>query len=116
MGVRGDAIAAGGASTNDDGVLADTDNAPAFVLGRGGAHGILGSQSELFALAMLFARINTPFVAVADPQSATGANDRLNRAFPSLFSQGLAGYRIIYQNNTWRLFARNQEVTVGNNK
>jgi hypothetical protein len=111
---RLDAIAAGGASTNDDGVLADTDNAPAFVLGRGSAHGILGSQSELFALAMLFARIDTPFVAVPDPQSAIGANDRLNRAFPSLFSQGLAGYRIIYQNNTWRLFARNQEATVGN--
>lgn len=105
---RLDAIAAGGASAQDDGVLADTDNAPAFVLGRGGAHGILGSQSEQFALSMLFARINAPFVAVPDPQSATGANDRLNRAFPSLFSQGPAGYRIIYQNNTWRLFAKNQ--------
>ncbi len=111
---RLDAIAAGGASANDDGVLADSDNAPGFVLGRGGAHGILGSQSELFALAMLFARIDTPFVAVPDPQTATGANDRLNRAFPALFSQGLAGYRVVYQNNTWRLFAKQQAVTVPN--
>jgi len=45
-------------------------------------------------------------VAVPDPQSASGANDRLDRAFPSLFRAGLPGYRIIYQNNTWRIFAR----------
>jgi hypothetical protein len=107
---RLDAVAAGGAAIGRDGVLADTDNAPAFVLGRGRARGILGSQSEPFALAMLFSRVDTPYVAVSDPQSTTGANDRIDRAFPSLFRDGLAGYRVIYQNNTWRLFARQPEV------
>jgi membrane protein XagC len=105
-GERLDALTAGGAAVGRDGVLADVDNAPAFVLGRGRARGILGPQSEPFALAMLFARINTPFVAVPDPQSNTGANDRLNKAFPSFFREGAPGYSIIYQNNTWRLFAR----------
>ena len=103
---RVDALAAGGAAAGRDGVLADVNNAPAFVLGRGSARGILGPQSEAFALTLLFARIDTPFVAVPDPQSATGANDRLDRAFPSLFRGGLPGYQVIYQNNTWRLFAR----------
>jgi hypothetical protein len=52
-----------------------------------------------------------PFVAVPDPLSAAGANDRLDKAFPLLFSTGLPGYRIIYQNNTWRLFERiNNEI------
>jgi hypothetical protein len=103
-----------------DGVLADTDNAPALVLGRGRASGILGPGSEPFALAMLFARIDTPLIAVADPQTPAGVNDRLNKAFPLLFHEGLKGYRVIYQNNTWRLFARLTDATVnpvtGSNK
>ena len=103
---RIDALAAGGAAVGRDGVLVDVDNAPAFVLGRGRARGILGPQSEPFALAMLFDRIDTPFVAVPDPQSDAGANDRLDKAFPNLFRDGAPGYRVIYQNNTWRLFAR----------
>jgi hypothetical protein len=103
---RFDALTIGGAATRRDGVLVDVDNAPAFVLGRGRARGILGPQSEPYALALLFDRIDTPFVAVPDPQSETGANDRLDKAFPSLFRGGAPGYRVIYQNNTWRLFAR----------
>ncbi len=103
---RIDALTAGGAFARQNGVLVDIDNAPAFVLGRGRARGILGPQSEPFALAILFDRIDTPFVAVPDPQSNTGANDRLDKAFPNLFREGASGYRVIYQNNTWRLFAR----------
>jgi hypothetical protein len=109
---RLDTIAAGGAAVGHDGILADTDNAPALVLGRGRARGILDPNSEPFALAMLFARVVTPFIAVPDPQSATGVNDRLNKAFPSLFRDGLVGYRVIYQNNTWRILAKIDDVTV----
>jgi hypothetical protein len=109
---RLDAVAAGGATLGHDGILVDSDNAPAFVLGRGRANGMLGSQSESFALALLFARIETPFVAVPDPQSRAGVNDKLDRAFPSLFHDGPRGYRLIYQNNTWHLFERRQTATV----
>jgi hypothetical protein len=105
-----DALTAGGAAARRDGVLADVDNAPAFVLGRGRASGIFGPQSEPFALAMLFDRIDSPFVAVPDPQSSIGASDQINKAFPSLFHDGLAGYRVIYQNNTWRLFGRSKDI------
>ena len=93
-----------------DGILADTDNSPAVVLGRGRAHGLLEPASEPFALALLFGRLDTPFVAVPDPQSNAGATDRLDKAFPSLFREGLAGYRLIYQNNTWHLFAKKQDI------
>ena len=61
---------------------------------------------------MLFARVVTPFIAVPDPQSATGVNDRLNKAFPSLFRDGLVGYRVIYQINTWRILAKVDDVAV----
>jgi hypothetical protein len=76
------------------------------VLGRGSAAGLLGPQSEAFALTRMFARIEAPFVAVPDPLSAAGANDALDKAFPLLFRNGLVGYHVIYQNNTWRLFER----------
>jgi hypothetical protein len=112
---RLDALTVGGAAVGRDGVLVDVDNAPVFVLGRGRARGILGPQSEPFALAMLFDRIDTPFVAVPDPQSNTGANDRLNKAFPSLFREGAPGYRVIYQNNTWRLFGKTDKTKVFKN-
>jgi hypothetical protein len=111
-GERLDALAVGGAAAGRDGVLVDTDNAPVFVLGRSGARGILGPQSESFALALLFVRIDAPFVAVPNPQSQTGAGDRLDVAFPSLFRDGLPNYRVIYQNNTWRLFGRIKNETV----
>jgi membrane protein XagC len=111
-GERIDALAAGGAAAGRNGVLVDVDDAPAFVLGRGRANGILGPQSEAFALALLFDRIDAPLVAVPDPQSRSGASDRLDAAFPSLFRDGLAGYRLIYQNNTWRLFERSKNYTV----
>jgi hypothetical protein len=103
---RLDALGAGGAAAAREGILADTDNAPAFVLGRGRARGILGSSSEPFALAMLFSRIDAPFVAVPDPDSNAGMDNRLNKAFPLLFRLGAPGYRVVYQNNTWRLYGR----------
>lgn len=108
---RADALEAGGSSVGRDGVLADVDNAPAFVLGRGNAGGILGPLSEPFSLSLLFGRIDAPFVAVPDPHSRTGVTDRLDIAFPSLFRDGLDGYRLIYQNKTWRLFGRLPDVT-----
>ena len=112
---RTDALAAGGAAIGRDGVLVDVNNAPAFVLGRGNASGLLGPQSEAFALALLFNRIDSRFVAIPDPQTRTGANDRLDSAFPSLFREGFPGYQLIYQNNTWRLFERAKDITVKHN-
>lgn len=103
---RLDALALGGATVEREGVLVDTFNAPAVVLGRGGARGLVTPSDETFALAMLFSRIDTPFVAVPNPQTVTGAQDRLNRAFPLLHRNGAPGYRLVYQNENWRLFAR----------
>jgi membrane protein XagC len=103
---RLDTLALGGAMVGRDGILADTDNSPAIVLGRGRAHGLLEPAGEPFALALLFGRLDTPFVAVPDPQSNAGANDRVDKAFPALYRHGAAGYRVIYQNTTWRLFAK----------
>ena len=88
---RIDALAAGGAAIGRAGVLVDSQNAPAFVVGRGGARGVFAPSSEPFALALLLARLETPFVAVPDPQSLTGVSDRFNKAFPTLYRDRRAG-------------------------
>ena len=103
---RLDALTLGGATIDRQGVLVDTFNAPTIVLGRGTARGLLAPSHETFTLSLLFARIDTPFVAVPNPRTVTGAQDRLNRAFPLLYRNGLPGYRLAYQNESWRLFER----------
>jgi hypothetical protein len=97
----------GNATVGRNGVLVDTFNAPAIVLGRGRALGLLPPSTEAFTLGVMLARIETPFVAVPDPQIGIGAQDRLNKAFPLLYRHGAAGYHIVYDNANWRLFARN---------
>jgi hypothetical protein len=101
------AISLGRATLGHEEVLVDTFNAPAIVLGRGRARGLLTPSDEAFTLGVLFSRIDTPFVAVPDPQVGIGAQDRLNKAFPLLYRRGAPGYRLIYDNANWRLFARN---------
>jgi membrane protein XagC len=101
------AINLGNATIGYDGILVDTYNAPAIVLGRGGARGLLSPSDDAFMLGVLFSRIDTPFIAVPDPQIGIGAQDRLNKAFPLLYQRGAAGYRLVYDNTNWRLFARN---------
>lgn len=104
---RIDALDLGHASRGKEGILVDTDNAPAIVIGRANARGLLTPANEKFALALLMSRLDVPFVAVSNPQSNTGARDRLALTFPLLYRKGEPGYRLIYQNDTWRLFERN---------
>jgi hypothetical protein len=102
------AVNLGNATLGHDGILVDTLNAPAVVLGRGRARGLLSPSDEAFTLGILFSRIDAPFVAVPDPLIGTGAQDRLNKAFPLLYRRGAAGYHLIYDNAGWRLFARTE--------
>ena len=105
---RADALILGGATAGKNGVMVDTFNSPAVVLGRGRGGGLLAPSDEAFALALLFGRLETPYVAVPNPQTAAGGGDRLNKAFPALYRRGASGYRLIYQNESWRLFERQQ--------
>jgi hypothetical protein len=111
---RVDALNLGHATAAHEGVLVDTFNSPAVVLGRGAASGLLTPQGETFALTMLFSRIDAPFVAVPDPHTPAGVQDRLNKAFPKLHRFGERGYRLVYQNSTWRMFARTDALASAN--
>lgn len=104
---RLDALKLGHATIGHGGVLIDSDNAPAVVVGRIHARGMLSPADEKFNLAILLSRIDAPYVAVPNPLSATGSQDRLVHSFPHLYRNGATGYRLAYQNATWRLYARN---------
>jgi membrane protein XagC len=103
---RADALDLGGVTAARDGVLVDSVNAPAVVIGRGRARGLIAPTEEDFDLAIITSSVRTPFVAVPDPQSGAGAQDRLNKAFPLLYRNGPPGYRLIFRNGSWRLYAR----------
>jgi hypothetical protein len=103
---RTEALDLGGATVARAGVRVDSVNAPAVVVGRGSTTGLITPQDEKFGLAILMSAISTPFVAVPDPQSNVGVQDRLNKAFPQLYQRGLPGYRLVYHNANWRLFGK----------
>ncbi len=102
---RTSAIDLGRATIAYQGVLVDTFNAPAVVLGRGRARGLITPSEEGFTLSVLFSRLDTPYVAVPDPEIGNGAQDRLNKTFPLLYRFGAAGYHLAYSNSGWRLYA-----------
>jgi len=106
---RLDALDIGRATVGRSGVLVDTENTPAVVVERGDALGLLPPTDERFVLSLMFRRLDAPFVAVPNPQSGTGANDRINRNFPTFYSRGGPGYRLIFENSTWRLYGRNSQ-------
>ncbi|WP_157038874.1 hypothetical protein [Rhodopseudomonas palustris] len=103
---RAAAINLGNATIGRDGILVDTFSAPAVVLGRGRARGLLSPSDDAFTFGVRFSKIETPFIAVPDPLVGAGVQDRLNKAFPTLYWRGTPGYRLVYQNANWRLFAR----------
>ncbi len=100
------ALNIGSAIIGRSGVLVDTDNAPAVVVGRGNAQGLLPPTDERFALSLMFGKLDAPFVAVPNPHSATGANDLIDRNFPEFYAHGAPGYRLIFENDVWRLYGR----------
>lgn len=103
---RADALDLGGATIGRDGVMVDSVNAPAVVVGRGRSVGLVSPHDDDFSLSLITATVRPPFVAVPDPTSRAGALDRVNKAFPQLYRRGPPGYRLVYHNNSWRLFAR----------
>lgn len=100
------ALDIGRATAGRAGVLVDSENAPAVVVGRGDAQGLFPPTDERFILSLMLGRVEAPFVAVPNPQSLTGAGDRIDRNFPSFYTRGAPGYRVIFENAIWRLYGR----------
>ncbi len=88
-----------------EGLLIDTDAHPAFVAVRGTAKGLVVPGEPDFELQLKSRRLTSPFVAVCRSDNAA-RQDRLNVTFPNLYDNGAPGYRLVYGQNGWRVYAR----------
>ena len=102
---RLDALAVGGAMIGRDGVLADTDNAPAIVLGRGRAHGLFDPSSEPFGMAHAVRPAGNAVRRCPRPAKHHGRQRPAEQDVPgSSIATARRVIALIYQNTTWRLF------------
>ena len=89
------------------GVLFDAVTYPAVVAARGSAEGLITSADDIFSLSLLRKRIEPAAVsvAVAAPDLARNA-DAISRVFPDLYSAGVPGFRLVYDQDGWRVWTR----------
>lgn len=92
-----------------DDVLFDAEAVPAVIALRGDARGIRSSGTEAFRLASLRNRTEAQVLVVRNSASGLGS-DRVGRIFPTLYDNGAAGYRLIYDGDRWRVYEMNDEV------
>lgn len=93
-------------STRAD-VLIDAHAHPEVLAARGNARGLIVPGDDSFTLTMLTRQIHSRFVAVPDSDLPAILNDDLlAQTFPSLYCQGMEGYRLTYDANGWRVYER----------
>lgn len=88
-------------------VLIDTEANPAVVAARGGAKGLVGPAEETFTLTLLTRKPTSALVVVSD--ESREPRDRVSRGLPRAYD-GLAGYRLIYDREGWRVYQRQTDI------
>lgn len=84
-------------------ILFDADAAPAVVALRGNATGIWNSATDQFRFATIRGRTDADVIVVRTREAANGA-DRVGRAFPQLYEDGMSGYRLRHDGSRWRVY------------
>ena len=87
------------------GVLVDTHADPELVQLCGTARGFSVAGEADFDLQLQSRRLTSPFVLVGTDTASTQLG-LLAHAFPDLWRHGAAGYRLIFDQGGWRLYAR----------
>lgn len=88
-----------------EGLLIDTSAHPEFVAARGTAKGLVVPGEPDFELQLKTRQLTSPFIAVRR-SGVTHTPDRLNVTFPDLYDSGAPGYRLVYGQDGWRVYAR----------
>jgi hypothetical protein len=87
----------------EDDILFDAESAPIVVAERGSVDGISSASSETFQMKVLLRDFNDNVLVVRSSRSSVGS-DRLGRALPTLFDDGMPGYRLLFDGATWRAY------------
>lgn len=108
VGQNAGAVALGRYLATRTDILIDASAHPAVLAARGSAYGLVVPTDDAFMLATLTRQIRTRFIAVPDPNVLAMLNDDLIiQAFAKMYEQGTRGYHLIYDNNGWRVYERN---------
>jgi membrane protein XagC len=84
-------------------ILFDAISAPIVVAERGSVAGITSASSESFQMKVLLRDFDDNVLVVRSSRSSVGS-DRLGRALPTLFDDGMPGYRLLFDGTTWRAY------------
>jgi membrane protein XagC len=88
-------------------VLIDAHAHPALLARRNSTHGLVVPGDDAFTQTVVTQRVQAQFIAVPDPDAPTIAgDDLLAQTFPTLYQQGVHGYRLAYDANGWRVYER----------
>ncbi len=74
------------------------------IIARGDARDLALPFSDTFKLQLRRGHPDVPQIAVPDPSSRRGREDRINQRFPRLYAHGLPGYRRVYDRDGWRVY------------
>lgn len=89
-----------------DDVMIDERTASGAIVARGSAAGLVTTETDLFKVAATANQLVAHYVVVPDPATQVGALDRVNAAFPNLYSEGARGYRLVFDRGRWRVYQR----------
>ena len=88
--------------------LIDDQAAYAVIAARGDARDLILPFSDEFKLALASPERIPPQIVVAAPGTRQGAQDAINRRFPGLWKEGRPGYQLVYEQEVWRVWQREQ--------
>jgi hypothetical protein len=87
-------------------IMVDENSAYAVIAARGSAAQLDLTFTNAFKAGVNSGKPKSRFIAVPDPATQRGRADQVNRRFPQLYHDGLAGYARVYDHAGWRVYAR----------
>lgn len=76
------------------------------IVSRGDAHDLILPFMDSFKLNLMRRAPVATQIAVTAPDSPQAAQDGVGQRYPQLYAQGLPGYRLVYDDDVWRVYRR----------
>ncbi|GMR21204.1 MAG: hypothetical protein BMS9Abin36_1803 [Gammaproteobacteria bacterium] len=92
--------------------LIDDHNAYRVIVARGDARQLILPFSSDFKINLLRPVLSIRQVVVPDPSWRGGARDLINKRYPDLYQNGMAGFELVYDQDHWRAYRRINDTSV----
>jgi hypothetical protein len=94
-------------------IALDAERSGMVVPARGDGVGLVLISTDRLKADILSRNLSTRYVAVQDPDSPRGLDDRIGRAFPMLWRDGPAGGTLVASRGPWRLWQMPDPIKAG---